>query len=29
VIALPPFYPIVDSTEWVGRLAPLGVELVQ
>jgi len=29
VIALPPFYPIVDSADWVGRLAPLGIELVQ
>lgn len=29
MITLPPFYPIVDSTKWVGRLAPLGVELVQ
>jgi thiamine-phosphate pyrophosphorylase len=29
VITLPPFYPIVDSAEWVGRLAPLGIELVQ
>jgi thiamine-phosphate pyrophosphorylase len=29
VITLPAFYPIVDSAEWVGRLAPLGVELVQ
>ena len=29
MIALPPFYPIVASAEWVGRLAPLGIELVQ
>ena len=29
MIALPSFYPIVDSAEWVGRLAPLGIELVQ
>ncbi len=29
MITLPAFYPIVDSAEWVGRLAPLGVELVQ
>lgn len=29
MITLPPFYPIVDSADWVGRLAPLGIELVQ
>ena len=29
MITLPPFYPIVDSAEWVGRLAPLGIALVQ
>lgn len=27
--ALPAFYPIVDSADWVGRLAPLGVRLLQ
>ncbi|TAL88024.1 MAG: thiamine phosphate synthase [Rhodanobacter sp.] len=27
--AWPRFYPIVDSADWVHRLAPLGVELVQ
>ncbi|MGB3837638.1 MAG: thiamine phosphate synthase [Rhodanobacter sp.] len=27
--ALPAFYPIVDSVDWVGRLAPLGVRLLQ
>lgn len=26
---LPRVYPIVDSTAWIGRLAPLGVRLVQ
>lgn len=26
---LDPFYLIVDSTAWIGRLAPLGVRLVQ
>ena len=27
--ALPAFYPIVDSADWVGRLAPLGIRLLQ
>lgn len=27
--AFPAFYPIVDSADWVGRLAPLGVRLLQ
>lgn len=27
--AFPAFYPIVDSADWVGRLAPLGVQLLQ
>lgn len=27
--ALPAFYPIVDSADWVGRLAPCGVKLIQ
>ena len=26
---LDPFYPIVDSTEWLKRLVPLGIRLVQ
>lgn len=26
---LDPFYPIVDSSAWVGRLVPLGVKLLQ
>ncbi|HEY1736688.1 MAG TPA: thiamine phosphate synthase, partial [Methylovirgula sp.] len=26
---LDPFYPIVDSTDWVARLLPCGVRLVQ
>ena len=26
---LDPFYLIVDSTEWIARLVPLGVKLVQ
>jgi thiamine-phosphate pyrophosphorylase len=26
---LDPFYPIVDSSEWIARLVPLGVKLVQ
>ncbi|MEP3047531.1 MAG: thiamine phosphate synthase [Roseibium sp.] len=26
---LDPFYPIVDSADWVARLVPLGVKLVQ
>ena len=29
MIDLPRFYPIVDSAEWVGRLVPLGVKLIQ
>ncbi|MEQ8902789.1 MAG: thiamine phosphate synthase [Roseovarius sp.] len=28
-MALPRFYPIVDNTEWLRRLLPLGVGLVQ
>jgi len=28
-VKLPRVYPIVDSAAWVGRLAPLGVRLVQ
>ena len=27
--ALPAFYPIVDSVDWVDRLAPLGIRLLQ
>ncbi|WP_108470664.1 thiamine phosphate synthase [Rhodanobacter thiooxydans] len=27
--AFPAFYPIVDSADWAGRLAPLGVRLLQ
>lgn len=27
--ALHPFYPIVDSADWVNRLVPLGVKLIQ
>ena len=26
---LDPFYPIFDSTEWLSRLLPLGIKLVQ
>ncbi|MEM7190704.1 MAG: thiamine phosphate synthase, partial [Pseudomonadota bacterium] len=26
---LDPFYPIVDSAEWVARLLPLGAKLIQ
>lgn len=26
---LAPFYPIVDSSDWIARLVPLGVKLVQ
>ncbi|WP_305987063.1 thiamine phosphate synthase [Roseibium sp. MMSF_3544] len=26
---LDPFYPIVDSSDWIARLVPLGVKLVQ
>lgn len=26
---LDPFYPIVDSSEWIERLVPLGIKLVQ
>jgi len=26
---LDPFYPVVDSSEWIERLVPLGVKLVQ
>lgn len=28
-MTLDPFYPIVDSADWVARLVPLGVKLVQ
>jgi thiamine-phosphate pyrophosphorylase len=28
-VKLDPFYPIVDSAEWIERLVPLGVKLVQ
>jgi len=29
VSALDPFYPILDSSDWVARLVPLGIKLVQ
>jgi thiamine-phosphate pyrophosphorylase len=28
-VKLDPFYPIVDSVDWIARLVPLGVKLVQ
>jgi len=28
-VKLDPFYPIVDSAEWIARIVPLGVRLVQ
>jgi thiamine-phosphate pyrophosphorylase len=29
LLSLDPFYPIVPDTEWLGRLLPLGIKLVQ
>lgn len=29
MIKLDPFYPIVDSADWIERLAPLGIKLIQ
>ena len=29
VLSLDPFYPIVPDTEWLARLLPIGIKLVQ
>ncbi len=28
-MALDPFYPIFDSADWIKRMVPLGIKLVQ